>query len=172
MSEIDAHALAVTIPAGWEGRIFRRAEAGDLHVAEVAGPSAPPGEKTLPVVHVATVPLPIDAADYGSGVVETLGAGDAFVVLKEFDSAEASQPLFANVGLPRQLDADVFDPAALQRRLPNQAGHQVFFQEAGRAFCLYVVLGAYRRRHDVVPRVNGVLASMRIELPPPPDSAP
>jgi len=172
MSELDAHALAVEVPAGWEGRIFRRAEAGEARMASaavqmgvpaVAGASAPPGEKTMPLVHLATVPLPHDAADYGAGIVETLGAGDAFVVLKEFDAAEAGEAIFEREGIPRDIDPDVFDPAALQRRLPNQAGTQVFFHEASRAFCLYAVLGDYARRHEVVPRINEVLATVRIE---------
>ena len=172
MSDIDAYELRVGIPSGWEARIFRRAEAGELRIAEVAGASAPTGEQTFPVVHVATVPLPIDAADYGGGVVETLGPGDALVVLKEFDPAEATEPLFEASGIPRALDPEHFDPSGLQRRLPNQAGLQVFFHEAGRAFCLYVVLGDYARRNEVVPRVNQVLASIRIDAPIPPVPAP
>ena len=42
----------------------------------------------------------------------------------------------------------------------------MFFSEEGRAFCLYVVLGSYRRRHDVVPEVNAVLATLHLEPAP------
>lgn len=163
MSAIDAHSLAVDPPTGWEGRIFRRREAGELRVSEVTGATAPTGERTFPVLHVATVPLPIDAADYGNGIVEYLGAGDVLVVLKEFDPVEASQPLFARELLPRTLDPELFTTNGLQRQLPRQAGLQVFFHEGGRAFCLYVVLGDFARRNEVVPRVNQVLASVLID---------
>ena len=45
-------------------------------------------------------------------------------------------------------------PAVLQRAIRGQAGVQRFFHESGRAFCLYVVLGAYSNRQQVVPEVN------------------
>jgi hypothetical protein len=162
MPELSAFGLAVQTPGGWEGRIFRRPEAGEPAAAEVAGPSAPEGERSFPVVHVATIPLPIDAADYGSDVVEDLGRDDALIVLKEFDPASATQPLFARAGVPRALQVNDFDPATLQRSLPGLAGHQSFFHEGGRAFCLYVVLGDFTRRSVVVPRINRVLATLAI----------
>lgn len=168
MSEIEAHGLAVDVPPGWEGRVFRRAEAGELRATGVAGEPAPPGELTFPVVHVASVPIPNDAADYGSDVVETLGPDDALVVLKEFDPVDASQPLFERAGMPRVLSGTDFDPSALQRRLEGQAGRQIFFNEAGRAFCIYVVLGSFSRRNTVVASVNAVLATIRIDPLPTP----
>jgi hypothetical protein len=158
----------VAPPEGWEGRIFRRPEAGEsapasAGVAAAAGEPAPAGEQTFPIVHVATIALPPDMADYGSDVVRDLGPSDAFIVIKEFDPLEVVQPLFANAGLPRELDPDDFDPATLQRTVDGQAGLQAFFNEAGRAFTLYVVLGSFAQRHEVVPVVNGVLASIRID---------
>jgi hypothetical protein len=54
-------------------------------------------------------------------------------------------------------------PEALQRILPGQAGLQRFGHEAGRALCLYVVLGGWKNRNQVVPAVNDVLASLRID---------
>jgi hypothetical protein len=163
MSEIQAHGLAVDIPSGWEGRVFRRAEAGEVQAQGVTGAAAPMGELTFPVVHVATIPIPNDAADYGSDVVESLGPDDAFIVLKEFEPQDASAALFERQGMPRELTPEDFDPAALQRQLAGQAGRQVFFNEAGRAFCVYVVLGSYSRRNQVVPAVNAVLGGIRIE---------
>jgi hypothetical protein len=163
MSEMAAHGLALDVPPGWEGRVFRRPEADEAESSAVAGGPAPVGERTFPVMHVSSVPIPNDAADFGSDVVTSLGQDDAFIVLKEFDPADTVHELFALEGMPRTLDPDDFDPGTLQRQLAGQAGRQVFFQEAGRAFCIYVVLGAYTRRHVVVPAVNSVLASIRIE---------
>jgi hypothetical protein len=47
--------------------------------------------------------------------------------------------------------------------IKGQAGAQFFFSDAGRAFCLYVVLGSYARRGALVPKVNAVLAGVRID---------
>ena len=167
MAQLQAHGLTVTTPAGWEGRIFRRPAAGDLQGTStdgaVGGAPAPLGELVQPVLHVATIPLAPDVADYASDAVEALGALDALVVLKEFDPSEAAAPLFRSEGLPRDLDPDWFDPSSLQRTLSGQAGMQRFFQSGGRAFCLYVVLGSFARRYDVVPGVNQVLATLTIE---------
>lgn len=163
MIEVNAYGLAVTTPPGWESRIFRRPEHGEPASMDVAGAAAPPGEKSYPVVHIATVPLPMDAADYGSDIVEELGRDDALIVLKEFDPASATSALFARKGMPRDVRVDEFDPNTLQRSLPGLAGYQAFFHERGRAFCLYVVLGSFRRRAWIVPRVNEVLATLTIE---------
>jgi hypothetical protein len=163
MAELNAYGLAVAPPAGWEGRIFRRPEQGEVESADVPGAPAPEGERTFPVVHVATIPLPMDAADYGSDVVEDLGRNDVLIVLKEFAPDAATSKLFAREGMPRTLRAAHFSPGVLQRSLPGLAGHQSFFHEADRAFCLYVVIGDHSRAEQVVPRVNAVLGSLTIE---------
>jgi hypothetical protein len=162
---LQAHGLTVEPPRGWEGRIFRRPEHGEVSSAAAGAPGAPApqGEETYAVVHVATIPLPVTVADYASDAVPDLGPNDALVIVKEFAPSEAGTPLFAPVGLPRSLDPDAFDPATLQRRLPGQAGVQRFFHESERAFCLYVVLGGYSNRHSVVPGVNAVLSSVLID---------
>ena len=82
-----------------------------------------------------------------------------------------TQPLFAAQGLPTSLDPDDFSPNVLQRTIRGQAGVQKFFHDQGRAFCLYVVLGSFADRQQLVPRVNQVLATMTIE-PVAPGGAP
>jgi hypothetical protein len=168
MSAMDAYGISVDVPGGWDGRIFRRQQHGDMRAsAEVPGPAAPQGEVTLPVVQVATVPLPADIADYGSDVVGDLGATDALIVLKEFDAGSVTQALFALEGLPRSLDPDAFSQGTLQRSIEGQAGVQVFFHESNRAFCIYVVVGSYLQRSKVVPAINRVLASISLDPPAP-----
>jgi hypothetical protein len=166
MSEIEAYGLGLDPPSGWELRIFRRTDSGGARAMteEPAPPGAlaPPGAVTLPVVQVSTIQLPPDAADYGSDIVEDLGPQDALVVLKEFLAEASSDPLFELEGMPRTLDPEAFSPSVLQRSLEGQAGVQVFFHEADRAFCLYVVLGSFANRSSIVSRVNEVLGTMRI----------
>jgi hypothetical protein len=169
MADLSAHGIAVSTPSGWEGRIFRRLQHGEVASASGdIGPPAPAGEETYPVVHAATIPLSSEVADYASDAVEQLGPNDSIVVVKEFAPRNVTQALFASAAVPRSLDPDSFAPEVLQRRLPGQAGLQRFGHEAGRAFCLYVVLGSYRNRHQVVPAVNTVLASLRIDRRPAP----
>ncbi|MGH9033544.1 MAG: hypothetical protein ACRDY4_09710 [Acidimicrobiia bacterium] len=162
MGELRAHGLVVDVPPGWDGRITRRPEHGDVSVATADAPPATPGFSTRPVTHVASIALPGDMADFGADVVEDLGPDDAFVALVEYDPASAGTTLFTAQGVPRSLDPELFSPTTLQRSVPGQAGLQRFFSEQGRALCLYVVLGSYARRHDVVPRVDEVLASVQV----------
>jgi hypothetical protein len=163
MTQLEAHGVAVALPPGWEGRVFRRPAAGEVAADSADGAAAPPGETTHSVLHVATIPLPPGLGDYGSAAVPDLGARDAFVMLVEFDPADSTSPLFAAIrGVPRKLRADDFNPKVMQRVVAGQAGAQIFCNEAGRAFCLYVVIGSYRNRDDIVPTVNGVLATLEI----------
>ena len=115
MAQLSAHGISVETPPGWEGRIFRRRQHGEVASASAVGAAAPAGELTFPVVHVATIPLPSDDADYASDAVTELGPSDSIVVVKEFAPANAQQALFAAGGIPRVLDADAFAPGALQR---------------------------------------------------------
>ena len=171
MTELAAHGIGVTLPAGWEGRVFKRPLAGEVGAAAADGAPAAAGETTNAVVHVATIPLPAGTGDFASGAVEDLGRDDVLIVLFEYDAGSATQPLFAAQGLPTSLDPDDFNPNVLQRTIRGQAGVQKFFHDQDRAFCLYVVLGAFASRQQLVPRVNQVLATMTIE-PAAPGGAP
>ena len=124
--------VVVDLPQGWEAR------------ARTQPPSVP-GRRGNLLLHAATVPLPAQRGDFGSGVVETLGPDDVFVSLFEYDEADAARALFAAKGLPAVRPAD-FSTAVLQRTQLGHSGAQLFFTEAGRPFCLHVVLGSHSRR--------------------------
>jgi hypothetical protein len=162
VTDLDAHGIAVTVPTGWEGRVFKRPVAGEVSATAADGPPAPPGETTNAVAHLSTIPLPPGIGDFGSEAVPDLGLNDVLVVLFEYDARSADQPLFARAGVPRQLSPDDFSPGVLQRAVRGQAGAQIFCHEAQRAFCLYVVLGSFANRQRLVPRVNEVLAALDI----------
>lgn len=153
MSRLEGEGLSVELPAGWEGRI----------AARDPGPQAAtgPGATTGALVHVANFALPAGTADFGGGAVEVMTNRDLLVVVFEYDRPSASMPLFAEAGVPR-LGPDDFDPLRLQRVLDGQGGAQRFFNAAGRAFCLYVVLGSHARRFRTVPVVNEVTSSIRV----------
>jgi hypothetical protein len=143
------YGLAVaSTDAGWETRISRR-EPHD------------PGEVTHPVLHACTRPLPPERGDFGSGVIDLLGSDDVFVSLIEFGSDVADQGLFAPQGRPA-LRPSQFSYNRMPRLYPGVSAAQHFFSEGGRAFCLYVVLGAHSRRMALVPRATRLVQGVRI----------
>lgn len=149
MARLEAHGIAARLPAGFEGRIFRRPKQGD--------------EEPRPVAHFATFALPPDVADFGGGAVTLMGAWDIFAVLFEYGPESLGTRLFARTGMPRQLGPEDFRPYLLRRGLGGQSGTQWFFVESGRPFTLYVVLGAHRRRDFLIPQVNALLQAIRVE---------
>lgn len=153
---LTGHGLSADLPRGWEGTI-------SLDRSEEALALAGAGGSVRPVAHLATFPLPRDRGDFGSGAVELMRTEDVFVALLEYAEQEADSPLFARRGLPRRLDPRRFNNRSLQRGIAGQVGWQAFFTEAGRAFCLYVVLGGGEDIHLLVRKVEQVLADVRIE---------
>ncbi|MFV0460849.1 MAG: hypothetical protein ACK5MT_19000 [Actinomycetales bacterium] len=146
---IQAHGLAVETTARLDARIYRRAP----ELAE---------DVTRPIVHLCTVAMPTERGDYGSGAVDRLSPEDVFVSLVEFGPGEVDTPLFATKGRPTSIDPDDFDPNALQRVQNGQSGKQYFFTEAGRAFCLYVVLGSHANRRRLAATAATMVQSLQI----------
>lgn len=162
--KLTGHGLSAALPDGWEGAIVRQEPVDGARAQFHALSDDPPVAATiasLPVVHLATFPLPAGRGDFGSGAVEVMRDDDAFVSLLEYGPETVGTPLF-DAPLPRRLAAADFNPLALQRTLPGQAGHQRFFTAAGRAFCLYVVVADWRRMATTLPRINDVLAGLEI----------
>lgn len=163
---VAAHGLRVALPARWEARLYLR-DTPDAAVpdagARLVHPAAygHPGESMNPVLHLANFALPPGRGDFGTGAVERMGPAHAFVSLLEFDAEEAGRPLFAAQGLPRP-GVREFAPNALQRRLAGQLGVQRFFTEAGRAFCLYVVLGSRQHAAALVDEVHTVIDNLEV----------
>jgi hypothetical protein len=141
--------LSARLPAGWEGRVYRRTVA--------------PPETAHPVLHAATFALPPQRGDFGAGAVELMGPDDVFVALLEYHPDSASSALFASAGLPIPLDVARFGPTSLQRVIAGQCGAQWFFTAAGRACCLYVVLGSWAGRYPLVDRANQLVVSLAVE---------
>jgi len=160
MARLAARGIEIDLPEGWDARITRRETPPVGARATTATGTAPPPPA---LVHAATRSLPAEVGDFGSGAVELLRSQDLFLSLVEFERDSLGSPLFAVRSQPKRLRPSDFDPQALQRTLPGQAGTQVFFTVADRPFCLYVVLGSFARRSRTVPVVNGVLEGIRID---------
>ncbi len=163
MTDLAAHGIEVTLPPGWEGRLFKRPTAGEVSASASDGPPAPEGEVTYAVLHASTIALPSGIGDFASGAVDKLGNDDVLIVVFEYGPESVGTPLFKAAGIPRVLQADDFSPNVMQRAIRGQAGVQQFFTDQGRTFCLYVVIGSFARRQQLVKRVNQVLATLTIE---------
>lgn len=149
MALLKAHGIAARLPAGFEGRIFRRAAAE--------------GSQCRPVAHFATFPIPEGVGDFGNGAVTAMGSDDVFAVLFEYGPESASAPLFAHQGMPASLEPGHFQPMTVRRGLGGQSGTQWFFVEQGRPFTLYAVLGSHARRFSLVPRLNALLRNLAVD---------
>ncbi|MFP3881784.1 MAG: hypothetical protein ACLFRT_14945 [Actinomycetota bacterium] len=151
MSRLRRSGISVEVPTGWEGSI----EGGDFQQLSS-------GARQPTLMHVGSFPMPAERGSFGSGATELMNSDDILIVLFEYGAKSVATPLFDSPGMPRSLAPDDFDRNALQHALPGQSGVQRFFTEAGRAFCLYVVLGSHIDRRELVTRVNQVLASVEI----------
>lgn len=148
---LAAHGIAVELPPGWEGRIYKRPE-GD------------------PTLHAANYALPHKDGDFGSEATARMRPGHMFVTLTEYRPGQGLEPgrgLFHAKAIPLPLAPRLFKRNALLVARPGQAGFQHFFTENGRPFCLYAVLCLPRRGYAarVAPRVetlSGVLSGVEI----------
>jgi len=169
MGRMSAWGVSVELPRGWDSRIYRRPSDGPAPgrlggaAGSAAGTAATAAATTHAVLHAATFALPPDAGDFGSGAVETMGPDDVLVVLFEYHPSSAGAALFRRQGVPPPLRAERFRTTGLQRAVAGQSGSQEFFSAAGRAWCLYVVLGSHAGRHRLVPVANSVLATLTID---------
>jgi len=164
--KLRGHGMALDAPPGWEVRIGRRAPDGPAPAAQTLAASASaaqePAAVPRPVLHAATIALPEVRGDFGGSVTGRLREQDVFVSLFEYGPEAVTSPLFATRGRPDPSATD-FSPAGLQRSIAGQSGRQYFFQESGRAFCLYVVLGSHARRAGLVRQVRTLLAGLDLD---------
>lgn len=148
MTAVSRHGISLDTPPGWDVRLYRRAPA--------------PGQTTYPVLHTGNFGLPSLRGDFGSGAVERMGPANVLVVLFEHAQSAAGTPLFASRVRPRPMASD-FHPRRLQRIIEGQSGAEYFYTEAGRAFCLYVVLGSHARRASLAAEAATIVAGLRIQ---------
>ena len=150
MQKLTRQGVEIELPNGWDGRIYRRQSDASAGVTRRA-------------LHAANFALPTNLGDYAVGAVERMSTGDVLVVLLEFDPDSAGRGLFSAEGLPTGLTAPDFSPSAMPRAIPGRTASQWFFSLAGRAFCLYVVLGSHTSRAAMMPLVNQIVASLKID---------
>ena len=147
--------LSLDLPTGWDAEIYRRP--ADVSVLSSDGVA----ERTNAVLHAANFALPEPRGDFGSGAVEVMQRSDLLIVIFEYNSEDASAPLFEHSGLPIPLNVDDFHPHNMQRARKGLQGCQRFFNAAGRAWCLYVI-AAEIGLAATLEEANRVLASVDV----------
>jgi hypothetical protein len=163
---LEAHNLAVELPKGWEGRIYARRPAVADRRQALQGGGTPHAPATL---HAASFALPREDGDFGSTATAGMSSRDAFLAVTEYlegNGLRAGSGLFRHGRVQCALEAGMFSPHTLLVARPGQAGFQHFFTEAGRPFCLYVVVGSLRSAEGALRELNGVLRSLRIQARP------
>lgn len=148
---IEAHGIAVELPHGWSGRIFRLAGGGAT-------------------LHAGTFPLPHDGSSFGDASTGSIPAGGSFLALTEYLAGPGLVPgtgLFSPRRFPRPLDPASFTHRKLAHGRPGQTATQHFFTAERRPFCLYVVIAAppspsRAERRAQLAGLNRVLASVRL----------
>jgi hypothetical protein len=155
---LEAYGIAIDLPRGWDGRVYRR-----------------PGAE--PTLHAANFELPRSDGDFGSGATARMPDRGIFIALKAYTPGPRLRPgfgLYASHSIPLPLREGYFDPRALQVGRPGQAGFQHFFTGSGRPFCLYAVIRhttvqatraggqAPTHAHGQVGQLSRVLSSLAI----------
>jgi hypothetical protein len=151
-SKLAAHGIAIELPDGWEGKIYRR-RGGD------------------PTLHAANYALPGWDGDFGSVATEHMPVNGSFLVITEYRPGQGLEPgrgLFAADAIPLPLDPRQFRSKTLHIGRRGQLGFQHFFTASGRPFCLYAVMKPKRHKGVVsaaaaapqVTSINGVLETV------------
>ncbi len=92
MTRLASHGIEVELPAGWEGRLYRR-----------------PGGH--PILHAASFALPAQDGDFATGAAAAMPPGATLAALLEYEPALAGRGLFAEPGPPRRIAAHELSPA-------------------------------------------------------------
>lgn len=145
---LAAHGLAIDLPPGWEGRLFRH----------------PGGTPTL---HGASFALPARDGDFGSAATARMPPGGTFFALTEYTPGEGLEPgkgIYAPAGPGLPLRPRDFSPRTLLITRAGHVGLQRFFTVARRPLCLYVVHRGRLRDRALGP-LNAALGSLRVSPP-------
>ncbi len=148
MTRLASHGIGIDVPKGWEGRIFV--------------PDLDPPAINLPILHLTDAVLTVERSSYAPELAARAGGSGTLLALLEFDHTLANVGLYGPRGLHLPLTRGRFHHRALQFPSRVQEGHQRFFSEGDRAFCLYVVLGTGRGVDRRLGQVNRALASLEI----------
>jgi hypothetical protein len=139
---LEGDGLRIELPAGWHGQAVLRSP-------------------HLPTLQAASFRLDPDDEELGPGSRAAMSAGDCFLALIEYlpgSGVVPGQVPFHESGLRLPLEPGAFSPEVEGRAVMERN-----FTQAGRAFCLHVVVAGSRLdRRRRLPLLDRVLGSLRV----------
>jgi hypothetical protein len=139
---LEASGLTIELPAGWNGQLVSRSP-------------------HLPTLQAASFPLDPSDEELGPRSRAAMVAGDCFLALVEYlpgSGLQAGRVPFHEVGIALPLDPSSFSPEVDGRSVMERN-----FTQAGRAFCLHVVVAGSRLdRRRRLPLLDRILGSLRV----------
>ena len=140
---LEASGLRIELPAGWHGQLVSRSP-------------------HLPTLQAASFPLDRDDEELGPRSRAAMSVGDCFLALIEYlpgSGLEAGRVPFHETGIELPLDPGWFSPEVEGRAVLERN-----FTQAGRAFCLHVVIAGGRMdRRQRLPLLDRILGSLVVE---------
>ncbi len=145
---LEAHKIAIELPRGWSGRIFRRDG----------------GNATL---HAASFPLALHDGEFGDASTARMAPGASFLSLAEYvpgAGLEAGRGLFAPGRIELPLDPTRFSIRGLAHPGPDSSATSSSSpRRAGRSACTSSSPVTARHRRRQLPLLDGILRGLRID---------
>jgi hypothetical protein len=139
---LEGNGLRIELPASWHGQLISRSP-------------------HLPTLQAASFPLEPDDEELGPRSRAAMSAGDCFLALIEYRPGSGVVPgrvPFHAAGLELPLEPGAFSPEVEGRAVMERN-----FTQAGRAFCLHVVVAGSRLdRRRRLPLLDRILGSLRL----------
>jgi hypothetical protein len=139
---LEGDGLRVELPAGWHSQFVRRSP-------------------HLPTLQAASFPLDPGDEELGPGSRVAMSAGDCFLALIEYlpgSGVEPGRVPFHPAGIELPLD-----PVWFASEIQGRAVMERMFTQAGRPFCLHVVIAGSRLdRRRQLPLLDRILGSLAV----------
>jgi hypothetical protein len=140
---LEASGLTIELPAGWNGQLVNRSP-------------------LLPTLQAASFQLDPDDEELGPRSRRAMSSGDCFLALVEYlpgSGLTAGRVPFHEAGIELPLDPSQFSLGAEGRSVMERN-----FTQAGRAFCLHVVIAGSRLdRRRQLPLLDRILGSLQVK---------
>jgi hypothetical protein len=140
---LEARGLTIELPAGWHGQSVRRSP-------------------HLPTLQAASFALDPDDEELGPSSREAMSRGDCFLALVEYlpgSGLTSGKTPFHEAGIQLPLEPAWFSPEVEGRSVMERN-----FTQAGRAFCLHVVIAGTRLdRRRQLPLLDRILGSLQVQ---------
>jgi hypothetical protein len=147
MTPLAAHGLEVSLPSGWDGRIYHADEGG------------------VTVLHAASFQLaPVeDDGDFALLSARAIPPGGSLAVLLDYGPEMSGEGLYAPTSVSLPIEPEQVWKSTLVESRPEQAAFQRFFSRPSRALTLYLTVSTAPDIDTSVADANEVLSTIKID---------